>query len=125
DPIHARKMLDSGMEEKGLVRVTRKRTFRERNDPLIRFTDKALPFLLPLTEDDRSHKIQKVKVADEKIGEIQIGEKQPQGIPVSFTIVRNNPTPFITLLGKKALEIRKYRVYFIESNEGWILEKRY
>ena len=39
-------------------------------NPIISFTDKAKPFLLPVTDEDKKSKVQKVKIADEDLEEI-------------------------------------------------------
>lgn len=53
DPQHARKVRQSGLEEKGLVTVLRTQKLKDIGVPLIHFTDATQPYFLLASEDDK------------------------------------------------------------------------
>jgi hypothetical protein len=120
DPAHARKVLQAGLEEKGMVTVQRTQKLKDIGKPLIHFTDAAKPYFLPTSEDDKKSNIQKVKIADEKFGkikEIKIWNSGKMAI-VEYTTVRNN-TIFGTLLRKGSSTIKEHKAYFVLMENGW------
>ena len=70
DPVYSRRMLDAGLENSGLIVVQRTQTLQDAGKPIVSFTDKAKPFLLPTTDEDRQDNIQLVKIAGEDLEEI-------------------------------------------------------
>src|SRR5439155_23300801 len=64
DPDQARKVLNAGLEKDGWVTVQRTQKLVDVGKPLIHFTDKAKPYLLPLPEGENPDKVQVVKLAD-------------------------------------------------------------
>lgn len=120
DPVHARKVLKAGLEEKGLVIVQRTQKLKDIGKPLMHFTDAAKPYFLPTSEDDKKINIQKVKIADEnfdKIKEIKIWNSGKMAI-VEYSTVRNN-TIFGSLLRKGSSTIKEHKAYFILMENGW------
>ena len=70
DAEFARKVLDAGLESKGLLTVQRTQKLNEAGKPIIQLSDKAEPYLLPTSEKDKSINIQKVKLAEEQLKEV-------------------------------------------------------
>ncbi|TRW21089.1 hypothetical protein FMM05_20590 [Flavobacterium zepuense] len=68
DRAHAKKVLDKGLEQQGLVIVNRKLNIKEvlAKKPYIEFTEKAKPYFLSVSDGDRSDKIQQVRLADQE-----------------------------------------------------------
>src|SRR5690606_34453868 len=66
DPADAKRLLDTGLEDEGLITVQRTQSLNDVGEPLISFTEKAEEYLLPV--DDM--KIQQIKIADEVIEEV-------------------------------------------------------
>ena len=58
DPVYATKIIDAGLEEQGLVTVQRNQKIKDVGKPLIEFTDKAKPYLLPTPEKDKKMDIE-------------------------------------------------------------------
>ncbi|MFV8466969.1 hypothetical protein [Flavobacterium sp. LB1P62] len=120
DPEHARKVLKSGLEEKGMVTVQRTQKLKDIGEPLIHFTDAANPYFLPTSEDDKKSNIQKVKIAVEGFGaikEIMILNSGKMAI-VEYSTVRNN-TVFGSLLRKGSSRIKQHKAHFLLMENGW------
>ncbi|UPZ18028.1 hypothetical protein [Flavobacterium humidisoli] len=126
DPVHAKKMLDSGLEEKGFVEIIKVKGYKNRDKPLIEFTDSAKPFLLETTAEEREYKIQKVKIGLKKFGQIiQItAETNDKKMAVVDYIVQYEINEF-GVLWPGLPEEKKEKAYFILSDNGWkIIDKK-
>lgn len=124
DPAFATRVLDAGLEDSGLVLVQRTRKLGDVGDPIISFTEKAIPFLLPQSDQDKSDGIQKVKIADEAVDEI-IGVQMLEGDKKAIAEVKTsfkNISPFSPL---SKLELNKgntRKVTFVLYDDGWRTE---
>lgn len=123
DPHHAKQVLDAGLESAGLLTVQRTQKLGEIGSPLIHFTDKAQSYLLPTPESDKSSNIQKVKLADEELGEvtgIKTGQSEKAAV-VEYTTAYKNLTPFSVLVPtnfkKNATRTASFSLY----DDGWRL----
>src|SRR5688500_11001361 len=67
DPQFARKLVDAGLEKEGLITLQRVQKLSNVGEPIIQFTDKAQPYLLTTTAEDKANNIQKVKIAEEEL----------------------------------------------------------
>lgn len=126
DPIHARRMLHSGLEEKGLVKIMKTRELKDRDKPLIKFTALSKNFLLETTSEEREFEIQKVKIGTRKFDKIiQItAENNDNRIAVAEYIVKYDMNEFAVLWPGLPAE-KKEKAYFIFSDNGWqIIEKK-
>ncbi|MFH7001173.1 hypothetical protein NLG42_19410 [Flavobacterium plurextorum] len=126
DPVHAERMLDSELEEKGFVEIMKIRGFKDRDKPLIEFTDLSKPFLLETTLEDREYKIQKVKIGMKKFDKIiQItSETSDKKMAVAEYIVKYELNEF-GVLWPGLPEEKKEKAYFILSDNGWkIIDKK-
>lgn len=124
DAEFAHRALKAGLEEKGLVTVKKIQRFSEIGNPLITFTKKATPFLLPATAKERKDNIQPVRMAEEVMGEItgiQLLEDDHKAI-VEYTTHYINFTPFATLSKLKTTGSR--RAIFSLYDDGWRLDQR-
>ncbi|WP_163397378.1 hypothetical protein [Flavobacterium fluviatile] len=126
DPIHARRMLESGLEEKGLVKIMKTREFKDRDKPLIEFTALSKNFLLETTLEEREYKIQKVKIGTKKFDKIiQIAaETNDNRIAVAEYNVKYDMNAFGVLWPGLPAE-KKEKAYFTFSDNGWqLIEKK-
>ncbi|WP_281234826.1 hypothetical protein [Flavobacterium gelatinilyticum] len=126
DPIHARRMLDFGLEEKGLVKIMETREFKDRDKPLIEFTAMSKYFLLETTLEERESKIQKVKIGTRKFDKIILitAETSDNRIAVAEYNVKYDMNAFGVLWPGLPAE-KKEKAYFIFSDNGWqIIEKK-
>lgn len=120
DPAYAQRVLDAGLEELGLVVVQRARKLTDIGQPIISFTKKAEPYLLPQSDEDKTDGVQRVKIAEEVLEEVtgvQIdGEnKAIAKIKTSFM----NVSPFSSL-SKLELKTEKVdKVNFELYDDGW------
>ena len=126
DAVYARRMLDAGLESSGLLTVQRTQKLMDAGKPLITFTDKAKPYLLPQTDEDKEDKIQLVKIADEVLEEVtgvQILEGDKRAI-VEYKTSIKNVSPFSPLSKLKLDEVRVRKVKFELYDDGWRLEEK-
>jgi len=120
DPVDAKRLLDAGLEDEGLITVQRTQSLSEVGEPLISFTEKAEPHLLPV--DDK--KIQQVKIADEVIEEVTGIQMEDDGnrAVVEYKTSFSNITPFAELSKLNLEEENVRRVYFELYDDGWRVE---
>lgn len=127
DPKHARRMLEVGLEEKGLVVVQHSRELGDVRKPLIAFTEQARYYFLPVPEDDQKSHIQKVKIADEqfhKIIDIKMLSSGEKAI-VNYSTIRDYNI-FGIALRNDTITIRQHKAYFLLTKSGWqILDKKH
>jgi hypothetical protein len=126
DPVYARRMLDAGLESSGLLTVQRTQKLMDLGKPLITFTDKAKPYLLPTSDKDRKDHIQLVKIADEelkKITGVQLLDGEKRAV-VEYTTFYKNITPFSPLSRLKLNEKDTHKAYFLLYDDGWRLEEK-
>ena len=117
DPVDAKRLLDAGLEDEGFITVQRTQSLSEVGEPLISFTEKAEPHLLPV--DDK--KIQQVKIADEVIEEvtgIQTVDGENQAV-VEYKTTFKNITPFSKLSQLDLEEENVRKVDFVLYDDRW------
>lgn len=125
DPQHAKKVLDAGLEAQGLLSVQRTQKLADIGSPLIHFTDKATPYLLPTPACDKASNIQKVKVADEELVEvtgITTGQSGKDAV-AEYTTAYKNLTPFSVLVPTNFNQKANRKANFTLSDDGWKLDK--
>ncbi|UBM59584.1 hypothetical protein LAG90_02805 [Marinilongibacter aquaticus] len=102
DPAHAKKLLDLKLDEKGMVTIYKTQKLKDIGSPLISFNKAAQPYLIKPTEKEKRLDIQKVKIAEETIGNIKLGNRSESNgktsIPVTYTVICTNITPFSVLM---------------------------
>lgn len=123
-PAFAKRMIDAGLEEEGLLTVRRTQKLTEVGEPLIVFTKKAEPYLVTQTEEDKGDRIQRVKIADEEIGQVtrvQMVEGQGRAV-VEYTTTFKNISPFSKLSKLELDEGSVHKVGFVHNDTGWKIE---
>lgn len=121
DPVDAKRLLDAGLEDEGLITVQRTQSLNDVGEPLISFTEKAEAYLLPVNDQ----KIQQVKIADEVIEEVTDiqtvdGENR---VVVEYKTTFANITPFAKLSKLNLEEENVRRVDLVLYDDGWRVEK--
>ncbi|WP_018615741.1 hypothetical protein [Segetibacter koreensis] len=126
DPIYARKVLEAGLESAGLVTVQRTQKLVDAGKPLIVFTPKSQSFLLPTPDIDKATHIQKVKLADEDVIEVDNVRTNSSGDKalVEYSTAFKNVTPFAKLTTVDFNRTKTNKAYFVLSDEGWKLQKK-
>lgn len=117
----AREVIDKGLVQDGLVTAQVKHTREDFGKPLIYFTERALPYLLPTDDTLKSIDIQRVKVADEVIAHIRNVEVNPSGdkAVVDYTTVMVNQTPFIVLFKSHVKGEFRRRTFLTRKGDRW------
>ena len=125
DPEHAKSLLDAGLEINGMVTVQKTQKLKDTGKPLVQFTEKAKPYLLPTQDKDKALDVQKVKIADEEVIDLSITQdgENKNTVWVEYTSVYKNITPFSVLMKRNLNEPVRHRVKFSLSANGWILQK--
>lgn len=122
DPVHAKRMLDAGFEEKGYVSILKVKTYRDIDKPWIVFKDASKPYLLSTSKEDRKFKIQKVKTGTEefdRIVDVKISSDGKKAIATYRTIRHNNI--FASLRNKPRVKKQEDKAYFLLNDKGWEL----
>lgn len=124
DPAHAKNLLDAGLETNGLVTVQKTQKLKDAGSPLVLFSEKAQPYLLPTPEKDKAFDIQKVEIADEEINDVQINPdpENKNKVWVEYTTVYKNVTPFSVLLKKDLTKPVAHKVQFSRTEQGWVVQ---
>jgi hypothetical protein len=126
DPDFAKKVLDVGLEEQGLLTVQRTQKLSDVGKPIIQLSAKAEPYLLPTPEKDKSINIQKVKLAEEQLKEITGIKMMDNGksAVAEYTTTYKNVTPFSSLVNTDFSKEDTHQAYFALYDDGWRLEKK-
>lgn len=125
DPVHAKRLLDKGLETEGLVTIQKTQKMIDIGKPLIHFTTKARPYLLQASEAGAVPKIQKVKIGDEEVVEVtSLIDRGSNTVEVQYTAVYKNLTPFAVLSNYNLEKAKSRTANFSLSDRGWIIEKR-
>ena len=125
DPAHAKSILDAGLEADGMVTVQKTQKLMDIGEPLIQFTEKTQPYLLPTPDKDKALDVQKVKVADEEVKDVSISQdsENKNTVWVEYIVGYKNITPFSVLMKRNMNEQVKHKVQFSLTDSGWILLK--
>lgn len=121
DPEHAYTIFKSGLIEKGFVKVLQSKKLGDTTS-FVSFTAAAKPYLLPTPKDDKIYKIQRVKVADEEFGgitAIRIMSSGNKAIITYNTVCKKNV--FATAMKNGLRDTLNHEVYFILTDDGWLL----
>lgn len=125
DPDHAREMLSTDLEEKGWIKIQKVQKLKNIGEPLISFTNKAKPYLLPTPEKYKALDIQKVKIAEEELDKIiNIHHHIDLDLTeVEYTTRLQKITPFSVLTKMSLNEKKSQKAYFRFSDEIWQIVK--
>jgi hypothetical protein len=124
DPASAKKILDAGLENDGLVTVDKTQKLKDAGQPIVHFTDKAKPYLIRI--DEKYNNVQVVKVADMDLGEItgiQMNDDK-KGATVEYTVVYKNITPFAKLMQRDISKTETQRASLSLFDTGWKVDKK-
>jgi len=123
DPVDATKLFKSDLEKEGYVKIAHTQKLADVGQPIITFTDKAKPYLIPQTAKDKKNNIQRVKVAEEFIeDDISIELEDENTAFVNYKTCYINKTPFYIVSGisGKVEDVKK--VKFIRQENEWIVK---
>ena len=126
DPSVAKELLDLGLENDDLVKITRNQTLGQMGTPWIQFTEKGKAYFLPTQNEDIKYNQQNVKIAIKEFGEVTgilMGKDNKTAI-VKFSVVFKNPTPFSKLLGGDLSKPKILEAFFIKYDTGWTIDNK-
>ncbi|TKB99171.1 hypothetical protein [Pedobacter cryophilus] len=122
DPVDATKLFKSDLEKEGYVNIAHTQKLADVGKPIITFTDKAKPYLIPQTTEDKKNNIQRVKVAEEFIMEILNVKMDDDGKSalVEYSSLLKRKTPFYAVsgIGVNVEKVIK-KVKFIRNKTEW------
>ncbi|MGN6541506.1 MAG: hypothetical protein ACTHK8_17060 [Ginsengibacter sp.] len=126
DPEFAKKVLDAGLESKGLLTIQHTQKLSDVGKPIIALSAKAEPYLLPTSEKDKSINVQKVKLAEEQLKEVTGIKMMDDGksAVAEYTTTYKNVTPFSSLVNTDFSKENIHQAYFALYDDGWRLEKK-
>lgn len=115
---------DAGLDQQGYVSVQLEHTEDDIGKPLIRFTDKAAPYLLETSAMHKSIDAQNVKLADEYFRDVTDITTNAKGdrAEVAYTTSYKNATPFMVLSRESKDSIQHRITYFKLSGDHWAWE---
>lgn len=126
DPAFAKRVLEAGLEESGLVIVQRTRKLGDVGKPIISFTAKADPYLLPQSDQDISVGIQRVKIADQVLEEVT-GVQMLNGNKSAIIEIRTSLEKITPFSGLSKLKLDKMKTQYIRLvlyDDGWRVQKK-
>lgn len=117
----ARKIQKSDLEEQGLVTAQATHTIDDIGQSLVKFTDKAAPYMIAKKDSLESIEIQLVRVADESFSEVTSITYSEDGLKadVDYTVAVSNETPFAVLLNNKIKPVQPRKTSFTKTATGW------
>lgn len=127
DPGFARRLIDAGLEKSGYVTVQRTQKLGDVGKPLVHFTEKARPFLLPdKNEDAAISSIKKATLVEENIVEvtgIKMSQDNTKAV-VEYTTKYANASPFVALSKIDPEKLTTRKAYFSLYDDGWRIEEK-
>jgi len=126
DDVTVQKVLANGLEKDGYVTAQVDHTSADIGQPLVRFTEKSKPYFLPTSDTAKSINVQKVKLADEQLFEINKITINAEGnrALVEYTTAMENLTPFVVMLDYEMRTKQTRETYFAKTDAGWEWEKK-
>jgi hypothetical protein len=115
------RVIKTGLVRDGFVTAQLEHTPADIGKPLIYFTDKAAPYLLPTSETLKSFDEQKLKVAVEHflgVVNIEISASGKNAVVDYMTVIKD-PTPFSVLYREDISGQHPRRTFFTLKNDGW------
>jgi hypothetical protein len=96
DPADAKRLLDAGLEKDGYVKIAHTQKLIDVGKPIITFTEKAKPYLIAQTKEDKKNNVQRIKVAIKVVDDVLSVKLADDGksAVVEFKSSFNDRTPF-------------------------------
>ncbi|MDB5119747.1 MAG: hypothetical protein JWN56_965 [Sphingobacteriales bacterium] len=125
DPEYAGKLLEKGLENDGLLTVQRTQRLNDVGKPLITFSEKATPYLLPINDEDKKDGIQRVKIAEEVLQDVAGVRTNEDGktAVVEYKTAYRNISPFAKISQLELQHENTRKATFSNFDDGWRLVK--
>ncbi|HTN19762.1 MAG TPA: hypothetical protein VL125_04770 [Pelobium sp.] len=115
DPVSAKRLIDAGLEKDGYVNIAHTQKLMDVGKPIITFTEKAKPYLIPQTEEDIKNNVQRVKIAEKIVEEVVNVKMEDDGNSalVEYKSLLKDKTPFyeISRIGGKDENSHTIKIY--------------
>lgn len=116
-----KRLVETGLEKEGLVTTQAKHTVDDVGKPLINFTDKATPYLIPTSDTLKSFDEQRIRVGVEhllRVVKIEMNPAENKALVDYITVVKDQ-TPFAVLYPGDLSVEHKRRTSFSQTDKGW------
>ena len=116
-----KRLIETGLVKEGLVTTQDQHTIHDIGKPLIYFTEKATPYLLPTSDTLKSFDEQRIRVGVEELVRVVKIEMNPGGnkAVVDYITIVKEQTPFAVLYpGDLGVEHNR-RTSFSRTDKGW------
>jgi hypothetical protein len=122
----AKKATATSLIASGYLTVNLQHAVADVGKPLISFTEKSQPYLMPTSDTAKSIHVQNVKLADETLGEITgitMDENGTHAV-VEYTTSFENPSPFVVLLENGFQKNQRRKTFFTRNGKVWQWDKK-
>lgn len=111
---------NAGLDSSGYVQII-KETGATIGLPLVVFTAKSKPLLIPPSAKDKQEGVQRVKVADTDFEEISSVKQSEDGkhAKVEYTLTHKNISPFSVLVNRDFTKKDTRILYLVKDNGKW------
>ena len=116
-----KRLIEAGLVKEGLVTTQLKHTLDDIGKPLIDFTEKATPYLLPTSDTLKSFDQQRIRVGVEYLLRVAKIEMNPAGNKalVDYITIVKEQTPFAVLYPGDLNVEHQRRTSFSLTDNGW------
>lgn len=125
DPNQVSKLINSGPVNNGLITIEEPHSLGEMGNTLITFTEKAAPYLLPLTSQDSLRGFRRVKIAREQLSGVSGIKLLDDGKNAfaEYQTVYKNVSPFSVLVPADFKKKKTHKAYFFLKDSHWQLKE--
>ncbi|MGX5691329.1 hypothetical protein [Arcticibacter tournemirensis] len=125
DPNQVSKLINSEPIRAGLIAIEEPHSLGDIGSTLITFTEKADPYLIPITSQDSSSGVRRIKIAQEELSEVSDIELLNEGknAVARYQTVYKNISPFSVLIPVNFKKEISHKAYFLLKDNHWQLEE--
>jgi len=115
------RLIETGLVKEGFVTAQAKHTVDDVGKPLIHFTDKATPYLIPTSDTLKSFDEQRIRAGVEYLERVVKIEMNPSGNKalVDYITIVKDQTPFAVLYAGDLNAEHERRTSFSRTEKGW------
>ncbi|GEM_PF-6059476 len=125
DPNQVSKLINSEPVKAGLITIEEPHSLGDMGGTLITFTGKADPYLIPLTPQDSSRGVRRIKIAREElsvVSDIKLLDEGKSAV-ADYQTVYKSISPFSALLPAVFKKKTSHKAYFLLKDNHWQLKE--
>ncbi|PWG78479.1 hypothetical protein [Pararcticibacter amylolyticus] len=125
DPNQAARLINTDLEKAEFITIKEAVSLGDMGQQQIILNDKAAPYLIPVTAEEKSRGVQRVKVAEEDISsitDIRLSDNKKEAT-VEYTTVFKNITPFSSACMDDLKKEKKHEAGFVLESGKWKLHQ--